>query len=231
MDVDPIERLVELGLVSPAAAMAARTPANGVGRFGRLAMMGVDVDALVPRLAEIAQIPVAPVDVVHAVPSNAPLLPPELRAALVALPASPVFRAGMPSAIVISDPTTRARVRELLGPTFTVYLATEAQVRALAARFLVPPAGSALTTSGGAPVSSRPGGTERLGSASTIASASGAPAPLAPPSGPGGTKPLGSATTSIGEVQPLAPAPTGDTKPLAAPPQQGEDLEGRGARR
>ena len=28
-----------------------------------------------------------------------------------------------------------------------------------------------------------------------------------------------------------APAPTGDTKPLAAPPQQGEDLEGRGARR
>ena len=135
VEIDAIDGLVALGLVSSEQAAAAASIADAdLGRLGRLAVVGVDVGALVPTIAAIARIPVATADVLGA--TAAPALPPAAQTVLRALPACPVTRPDGTVEVVLSDPTVRPHIAALLGPMFRASLAREEQVRALCARFL-----------------------------------------------------------------------------------------------
>lgn len=149
MELDAIDGLVALGLVTiDQATAAARIPDVALGRFGRLALVGVDVTALLPAVATLSGINVATPEVLSA-PGHAGLAP-EVQAALRALPACPLKRAeGGPIDVVIADPGSRARVAELLGPMFRPWIAAEPTVRLIAAQHLT--AGATLVPEAAAP--------------------------------------------------------------------------------
>ncbi|MBI1949021.1 MAG: DnaJ domain-containing protein [Deltaproteobacteria bacterium] len=137
MEIDAVDGLVALGLVTiDQATAAARIPDVALGRFGRLALVGVDVAALLPAVAALSGVKVAPPEVLSA-PGHAGLAP-DVQSALRALPACPLRRPeNGPIDVVIADPASRARVAELLGPMFRPWIAAEPTVRLLAAQHLM----------------------------------------------------------------------------------------------
>lgn len=147
MEIDAIDGLVALGLVSSEeAAAAASVPDPSLGRLGRLALVGVDVGALLPTLAAFARIPLATAE--HLQASAAPPLAPAAQSALAALPACPVLRPDGSVEVVLSDPKVRPQIAVVMGPMFRACLAAEEPLRALCARLLsaaTPGAGAAPT--------------------------------------------------------------------------------------
>lgn len=147
MEIDAIDGLVALGLVSSEqAAAAASVPDPSLGRLGRLALVGVDVGALLPTLAAFARIPLATAE--HLQASAAPPLAPAAQSALAALPACPVLRPDGTVEVVLSDPKVRPQIAVVMGPMFRACLAAEEPLRALCARLLsaaTPGAGAAPT--------------------------------------------------------------------------------------
>lgn len=149
MEIDAIDGLVALGLVSSEQAAAAQSvPDASLGRLGRLALVGVDVGALLPTLAAFAHMPLATAE--HLEAGAAPPLAPAAQSALAALPACPVLRPDGSVEVVLSDPKVRPQVAAVLGPMFRACLAAEEAVRALCARLLT----AAAPVAGAAPAAS-----------------------------------------------------------------------------
>ncbi|MCC7108939.1 MAG: J domain-containing protein, partial [Deltaproteobacteria bacterium] len=149
MEIDAIEGLVALGLVSSEQAAAAQSvPDASLGRLGRLALVGVDVNALLPTLAAFARMPLATAE--HLQAGAAPPLAPAAQSALAALPACPVLRPDGSVEVVLSDPKVRPQVAAVMGPMFRGCLAAEEPLRALCARLLT----AAAPVTGAAPAAS-----------------------------------------------------------------------------